>query len=44
MPIRRTGSGRPDKDDVCDHGLDATSIRAGGQTHVERFHAATNPR
>jgi len=35
---------RPDKDDVCDHGLDATSIRANGQTHVERFHAATNPK
>jgi hypothetical protein len=35
---------RPDKDDVCDHGLDATVVRADGSTRLERFHAATDPR
>src|SRR6266403_1643167 len=31
---------RPDKDDVCDHDLDATSIKATGKVKVERFKAA----
>jgi hypothetical protein len=35
---------RPDKDDVCDHDLDATIVRASGQTRVERWRAASNPK
>jgi hypothetical protein len=31
---------RPDKDDVCDHDLDATIVFASGQTRVERFRPA----
>lgn len=35
---------RPDTDDVCDHGLDATSVRASGRTRVERWTPARNPK
>jgi len=35
---------RPDKDDVCDHDLDATSIKATGKVKVERFKAAHKPK
>jgi len=35
---------RPDKDDVCDHDLDATSVRANGSTRVERFRPAQSPK
>lgn len=35
---------RPDKDDACDHDLDATSVRANGQTRVERWRAAQKPK
>jgi DUF3089 family protein len=35
---------RPDKDDVCDHDMDATSIKANGKTKVERFRAAQKPK
>ena len=35
---------RPDKDDVCDHDLDATSIKANGHTKVERWRPARHPR
>ncbi len=31
---------RPDKDDVCDHDMDATSVRADGKTRVEHFRRA----
>ena len=34
---------RPDKDDVCDHELDATVIEADGRTHVERWRPALRP-
>src|SRR6185295_6843210 len=35
---------RPDKDDVCDHDLDATLVKANGRTRVERFRAARRPK
>jgi len=35
---------RPDKDDVCDVDMDATSIRANGKTKVEHFKAAKKPK
>jgi len=35
---------RPDEDDVCDHGLDATSVRANGRTRVERWRPARSPK
>ena len=35
---------RPDKDDVCDTDMDATSIKATGKTKVERFRAAKKPK
>lgn len=35
---------RPDTDDVCDHGLDATLVRASGDTRVQRWRPAGNPR
>ena len=35
---------RPDKDDVCDHDLDATSVKSSGQTRVERFRPASDPK
>jgi len=35
---------RPDKDDVCDTNMDATSIKASGKTKVERFRAAKKPK
>jgi Protein of unknown function (DUF3089) len=34
---------RPDTDDVCDHDLDATIVRASGQTRVERWRPASRP-
>ena len=35
---------RPDKDDVCDTNMDATSIKANGKTKVERFRVAKKPK
>jgi hypothetical protein len=35
---------RPDTDDVCDHDLDATIVYANGQTRIERFRPARNPK
>jgi hypothetical protein len=35
---------RPDKDDVCDHDLDATVIQANGDTHIERWRPALRPK
>jgi hypothetical protein len=35
---------RPDTDDVCDHDLDATSVRASGQVRLERWHPARSPK
>jgi hypothetical protein len=35
---------RPDTDDVCDHDLDATVVRASGRTAVQRFRAARRPK
>ena len=35
---------RPDKDDVCDHDLDATVVKANGKTKLERWHAARHPK
>jgi hypothetical protein len=35
---------RPDKDDVCDTDMDATSIKANGKAKVERFRAAKKPK
>jgi hypothetical protein len=35
---------RPDKDDVCDTDMDATSIKANGKTKVEHFRAAKKPK
>lgn len=35
---------RPDLDDVCDHDLDATVVRAKGRTRVQRFRAARRPK
>jgi Protein of unknown function (DUF3089) len=35
---------RPDKDDVCDHDLDATVVEANGDTRITRFHAAHDPK
>jgi DUF3089 family protein len=35
---------RPDKDDVCDHDLDATSVGSNGQTHLERFRMPILPK
>ena len=35
---------RPDADDVCDHDLDATSIRADGRARVERWRPARKPK
>jgi hypothetical protein len=35
---------RPDKDDVCDTDMDATSVKANGKTKVERFRAAKKPK
>jgi hypothetical protein len=35
---------RPDQDDVCDHGLDATVVKASGRTKLERFRPARRPK
>jgi len=35
---------RPDTDDVCDHDLDATVVRADGSTSVQRFKPARDPK
>jgi len=35
---------RPEVDDVCDHDLDATSVRANGGARVERWRPARNPK
>jgi hypothetical protein len=35
---------RPDKDDVCDHDLDATIVKASGKTSIDRFKAAKKPK
>jgi hypothetical protein len=35
---------RPDKDDVCDADMDATSIKANGKAKVERFRATKKPK
>lgn len=35
---------RPDKDDVCDHDLDTTVVRASGQTRLERWRPAIHPK
>ncbi|HZR81181.1 MAG TPA: DUF3089 domain-containing protein [Candidatus Binatia bacterium] len=35
---------RPDLDDVCDHDLDATIVRANGTTSVQRWRPASNPK
>ena len=35
---------RPDADDVCDHDLDATVVRASGRTKVRRWRAARKPK
>jgi hypothetical protein len=35
---------RPDKDDVCDHDLDATAVRPNGKTRVQTFKAARKPK
>ena len=35
---------RPDKDDVCDHDLDATIVKANGHTSIEHWHAARHPK
>src|SRR5262245_41155231 len=35
---------RPDTDDVCDHDLDATIIKANGHTQIQRWHAARHPK
>jgi len=34
---------RPDLDDVCDHDLDATVVRANGTTRIEHWHEARRP-
>ncbi|HEV7732877.1 MAG TPA: DUF3089 domain-containing protein [Candidatus Binatia bacterium] len=35
---------RPDMDDVCDHGLDATEVKANGHTSIERWKPARQPK
>src|SRR5262249_14178281 len=35
---------RPDKDDVCDHDLDATEVKANGHTRVEHWRRARHPK
>src|SRR5690349_16360888 len=35
---------RPDKDDVCDHDLDATAVRANGSVRRERWQATRTPK
>src|SRR5262249_975974 len=35
---------RPDKDDVCDHDLDATIVKANGHTSIERWRPARHPK
>jgi hypothetical protein len=35
---------RGDGDDVCDHDLDATSVKANGKTSIERWHPARHPK
>jgi hypothetical protein len=35
---------RPDKDDVCDHDLDATVVRASGSVRRERWRATPTPK
>jgi hypothetical protein len=35
---------RPDSDDVCDHDLDATVVRANGHVGIERWRPARTPR
>jgi hypothetical protein len=35
---------RPDEDDICDDGLDATVVRANGSTSPQRFRAARRPK
>ncbi len=35
---------RPDKDDVCDHGLDASIVKANGKVSIDRFAPAKKPK
>lgn len=35
---------RPDKDDVCDHDMDATIVKANGKLKGEKFRAARKPK
>lgn len=35
---------RGDTDDVCDHDLDATSVKANGKTRVEHWHEGRHPK
>jgi len=35
---------RGDTDDVCDHDLDATSVKANGKTRTESWHEAKHPK
>ena len=35
---------RPDKDDVCDHDMDATIVKANGRVKLEKFRAARKPK
>jgi hypothetical protein len=35
---------RPDKDDVCDHDMDATIVKANGRVKLEKFRAAKKPK
>lgn len=35
---------RPDTDDVCDHDLDATIVKANGHVSIERFRPAKRPK
>src|SRR5262249_54227261 len=35
---------RPDKNDVCDHDLDATEIKSNGHTRIVRFKPARHPK
>jgi hypothetical protein len=35
---------RPDKDDVCDHDMDATTVKVNGRVKVEKFRAARKPK
>src|SRR5215831_1231763 len=34
---------RPDKDDVCDHDMDATAVKANGRTKIEHWRQSRHP-